>query len=182
MKENRLSCALAVSRWSGAYARWHMTNATKGTGGLRHPKYRKRCFDVLSCARTYARPDFFARCASHAYRLSRNVSLVVLRPRSTYGLERQHKADYSYDIDFYRERGARGVGELQAHMMIDDPRVLGLFMHCEKKHFPVTIHFGKPDVGQGLVDDIGLVRLEKVLQQFSKLTILAHLSQRANRP
>lgn len=82
--------------------------------------------------------------------------------------------NYSYYIDFYRERGARGVGELQAHMMIDDPRVLGLFMHCEKKNFPVTIHFGRPDVGQGLIDDLGLVRLEKVLQQFPKLKILAH--------
>lgn len=82
--------------------------------------------------------------------------------------------DYSYYIDFYRERGARGAGELQASMMIDDPRMLGLLMHCEKKNFPVTIHFGKPGVGQGLTDDMGLVRLEKVLQQFPRLTLLAH--------
>ncbi|MBQ3529337.1 MAG: amidohydrolase family protein [Oscillospiraceae bacterium] len=82
--------------------------------------------------------------------------------------------DYSYYIDFYRELGARGAGELQAHMMLDDPRMLGLLMHCEKKNFPVTIHFGKPGVGQGLLDDLGLVRLEKVLQQFPKLTLLAH--------
>lgn len=82
--------------------------------------------------------------------------------------------DYSYYIDFYRELGARGAGELQAHMMIDDPRMLGLLMHCEKKNFPVNIHFGQPNVGHGLVDDIGLVRLEKVLQQFPKLTLLAH--------
>ena len=51
---------------------------------------------------------------------------------------------------------------------------LGLFMHCEKKNFPVTIHFGKPDEGQGLIDDMGLVRLEKVLRQFPRLTILGH--------
>ena len=82
--------------------------------------------------------------------------------------------NYSYYIDFYRERGACGAGELQANMMIDDPRMLGLFMHCEKKNFPVTIHFGKLGCGQGLVDDIGLIRLEKVLQQFPNLKILAH--------
>ena len=29
-------------------------------------------------------------------------------------------------------------------------------------------------MGQGLIDDMGLVRLEKVLQQFPKLTILGH--------
>jgi len=82
--------------------------------------------------------------------------------------------NYSYYIDFYRERGARGAGELQAHMMIDDPRMLGLLMHCEKENFPVDIHFGRPDFGHGLADDIGLVRLEKVLQQFPKLKLLAH--------
>ena len=82
--------------------------------------------------------------------------------------------DYSYYIDFYRERGARGAGELQANMMIDDPRMLGLFMHCEKKNFPVTIHFGRPERGHGLADELGLVRLERVLQQFPTLKILAH--------
>ncbi len=82
--------------------------------------------------------------------------------------------NYSYYIDFYRERGARGAGELQANMMIDDPRMLGLFMHCEKKNFPVTIHFGMLGCGHGLADDIGLVRLERVLQQFPNLKILAH--------
>ena len=89
----------------------------------------------------------------------------ALDPRMAWNNKRK-VPDYSYYIDFYRERGARGVGELQAHMMIDDPRALGLFMHCEKKNFPVTIHFGEPDAGQGLIDDMGLVRLEKVLQQF----------------
>ena len=97
----------------------------------------------------------------------------ALDPRMAWNSKKK-VPDYSYYIDFYRERGARGVGELQAHMMIDDPRALGLFMHCEKKNFPVTIHFGEPYVGQGLIDDIGLVRLEKVLQQFPKLTVLGH--------
>lgn len=82
--------------------------------------------------------------------------------------------DYSYYIDFFRERGARGAGELQANMMIDDPRMLGLFWHCEKKNFPVTIHFGAFGTRWGLADEIGLVHLERVLQQFPKLKILAH--------
>lgn len=82
--------------------------------------------------------------------------------------------NYSYYIDFYRERGARGAGELQAHMMIDDPRMLGLLMHCEKENFPVDIHFGRSTFGHGLADDLGLVRLEKVMQEFPKLTLLAH--------
>lgn len=82
--------------------------------------------------------------------------------------------DYSYYIDFYRERGARGAGEIQANMMIDDPRMLGLLSHCEKKNFPVTIHFGVYGRRWGVADELGLVRLEKVLQQFPKLQIIAH--------
>ena len=58
--------------------------------------------------------------------------------------------------------------------MIDDPRLLGLFSHCEKKNFPVTLHFGQLGIRWGVVDDLGLVRLEKILAEFPGLKILAH--------
>ena len=80
----------------------------------------------------------------------------------------------SYYLDFFKERGARGVGELQANMYIDDKRMLNLFYHCEKSNMPVTIHFGKLGEGCGVADDLGLPRLEKVLEQFPKLKILGH--------
>jgi len=82
--------------------------------------------------------------------------------------------DFSYYIDFYRERGARGVGEIQANMYIDDPRMMGMLSHCERQDFPVLIHFGTPSVGCGIADDLGLVRLERVLTEFPKLKIIAH--------
>ena len=59
-------------------------------------------------------------------------------------------------------------------MYIDDKRMLNLFYHCEKCNMPVTIHFGKLGEGCGVADDLGLPRLEKVLEQFPKLKILAH--------
>jgi predicted TIM-barrel fold metal-dependent hydrolase len=88
------------------------------------------------------------------------------------------KTDLSYFISYYKERGAKGVGELTANIDMDDPRVLNLFYHCEKCNMPVTIHIGNPGFGTyGLIDLVGLPRLEKVLEQFSKLIILGH-SQR----
>ncbi|MBQ7039821.1 MAG: amidohydrolase family protein [Clostridia bacterium] len=80
----------------------------------------------------------------------------------------------SYYLDFFKERGAKGVGELQANMYIDDPRMMNLFSHIEKSGLPVTIHFGKLGEGCGVADDMGLLRLERVLEEFPKLKILAH--------
>ena len=80
----------------------------------------------------------------------------------------------SYYLDFYRERGAVGVGELQANMYIDDPRMMNLLGHCEKCGMPVTIHFGKLGEGCGVADDLGLPRLERVLQAFPELRLLGH--------
>lgn len=80
----------------------------------------------------------------------------------------------SYYIDFYKEQGAKGVGELQANMYIDDPRMMNLLSSCEKCNVPVTIHFGKIGEGCGIADDIGLPRLEKVLENYPKLKILGH--------
>lgn len=80
----------------------------------------------------------------------------------------------SYYLDYYKERGAKGVGEIQANIYLDDPRYMNLFYHCEKSGMPVTIHFGVLGVGCGAADDIGLVRLERVLKTFPKLKILGH--------
>lgn len=82
--------------------------------------------------------------------------------------------DLSYYLDFFKERGAKGVGELQANLYIDDPRMMNLFYHCQKSNLPVTIHFGRLGEGCGVADDLGLPRLERVLEEFPRLRILGH--------
>lgn len=84
------------------------------------------------------------------------------------------KDNLSYYLDFFKERGAKGVGELQANIYIDDPRIMNLLSHCEKADMPVTIHFGKLGEGCGVADDIGLPRLDKVLSEFPKLKLFGH--------
>ena len=82
--------------------------------------------------------------------------------------------DLSYYLDYYKDHGARGVGEIQAGIDLDDPRYMNLFHHIEKSGLPVTIHFGVQGEGCGPWDDAGLPRLRRVLEEFPKLTVLGH--------
>ncbi|MBQ8341677.1 MAG: amidohydrolase family protein [Clostridia bacterium] len=84
-------------------------------------------------------------------------------------------ADLSLLLNHYKSLGAKGMGELTAQLYADDPMLDNLFTHCEACDMPVTIHIG-PQFGgcYGIVDDMGLPRLEKVLQRHPKLKILGH--------
>lgn len=83
-------------------------------------------------------------------------------------------ADFEYLLRYYKARGARGVGEITANLSFDDKRVYALFAACERVNMPVTFHIGHSDGDYGLIDDLGLPRLEKVLQTFPNLKFLGH--------
>ncbi|NLD88534.1 MAG: amidohydrolase family protein [Clostridiales bacterium] len=82
--------------------------------------------------------------------------------------------DFTYFLEYYKEKGAKGVGEICANLYFDDPLVLNLFKHCEKCGMPITFHIGNMGGDYGLVDEIGLPRLEKILGMFPKLRFLGH--------
>jgi len=78
-------------------------------------------------------------------------------------------------IEHYKALGAKGVGEVTAHMYLDDPKVENLFSACEKCDMPVILHLThRMTRGYGLYDDFGLPRLEKALQKYPNLKILGH--------
>lgn len=83
--------------------------------------------------------------------------------------------DFSDLLGHYVERGAKGVGEVCSNLYFDDPLVLNFFSHIERFSLPVIFHIA-PQVGgyYGLVDDYGLVRLEKVLKMFPGIKFLGH--------
>jgi len=87
------------------------------------------------------------------------------------------EADLSYVLNFYKDLGARGVGELTANLLIDDPLMDNFFYHCGECDMPVTIHIA-PVCTQygyyGIRDDVGLPRLERALKKFPKLKIFGH--------
>ena len=78
-------------------------------------------------------------------------------------------------LNHYKALGAKGVGEVTAKLDADDPRLDALFSACEICDMPVTIHIAPVRVGTyGIYDELGLPRLEKVLQKHPKLKVFGH--------
>ena len=75
----------------------------------------------------------------------------------------------------YRAHGALGVGEVMANLPFDDPLTENLLRCCEKTNMPVLFHIG-PQKGNcyGLIDEPGLPRLERGLQNFPNLLFIGH--------
>ena len=83
--------------------------------------------------------------------------------------------DFTFLLEQYREYGCKGLGEFTARMYWDNPSVLLLLEACEKVGFPVTFHTITAEVNSyGLIDEIGLPRLEKVLGKFPNLKLFGH--------
>ena len=92
-------------------------------------------------------------------------------PRAMYNND---KNDFSMLLDFYMSHGAKGIGEISANIYFDDPRAMNLFAQAEERGLPIIFHIGVMGNDYGLVDDLGLPRLEKVLKTFPKLKVLGH--------
>lgn len=84
------------------------------------------------------------------------------------------ETDFSAILNHYKAYGAKGVAELTCNLYLDDPLLMNLFAHCERCEMPVTIHIGALGGDYGVVDELGLPRLEKVLKTFPKLQIIGH--------
>lgn len=88
-----------------------------------------------------------------------------------------NNANISEALTFYKNLGAKGVGELTAQLPIDDPLIDNFFYHCAECDMPVTIHIAPMNANYhyyGIKDDLGLPRLEKMLKKHKKLKILGH--------
>lgn len=83
--------------------------------------------------------------------------------------------DLSYFINHYKKFGAKGVGELTFNMYVDDPFTENLLYHCSECDMPVIFHIGPQINGcYGMVDDLGLPRIEKMLKKYPKLKLIGH--------
>ena len=85
------------------------------------------------------------------------------------------KFDLAYLINFYKELGAKGIGEVTANLYADDPMVDNLFRAAAQCDMPVTIHLATCKGGTyGIIDDIGLPRIEKLLKKYPDLKLVGH--------
>ncbi len=85
------------------------------------------------------------------------------------------QADFGRLLNWYKEAGCKGVGEMCANLPFDDPLVANMLKHCEECEMPLMFHIG-PRLGgcYGLYDEPGLPRLERMLQQFPSLVFVGH--------
>lgn len=83
--------------------------------------------------------------------------------------------DLSFYLNHYKSLGAKGLGELTSQFYADDPMIDNLFYHCAQCDLPVTIHIS-PEFGNGygLVDELGLPRIEKMLKKHKDLKLIGH--------
>ncbi len=111
-----------------------------------------------------------------AYRMASNNSRLYwfanIDPRSG---QYDPEYDFSHRIEYYKEHGAKGLGELTAALPFDHELYLNLFKYAEKYDMPVIFHMGDGKYHDyGIVDEIGLPRLEKVLGMFPNLIFIGH--------
>jgi len=84
-------------------------------------------------------------------------------------------ADLSAHLNFYKERGCRGLGEITANLRFDDPLVRNLFGHCQACGMPVIFHVAPRAGGcYGLIDELGLPGLTQALADFPDLIFIGH--------
>ena len=84
------------------------------------------------------------------------------------------EADLSVPMMYYKSLGAKGIGELTANLPADDPMMHNLFHHAEKCGLPILFHVGQQGDDYGIVDGLGLHRIEEVLQKFPGLMLIGH--------
>jgi len=74
-----------------------------------------------------------------------------------------------------KEKGAKGVGEVTSRVYFDSPEVELLFTCCEEVELPVLFHLSTGfDKGYGVVDEPGLVQMERMLKKHPKVKFIGH--------
>ncbi len=78
-------------------------------------------------------------------------------------------------LQYYKDLGCKGVGEVMPNLRLMDPLVQNLFAAAEEVDLPI-VYDGSTQIGGdfGLYDDMGMPQLEYTLQSFPKLKIFGH--------
>jgi predicted TIM-barrel fold metal-dependent hydrolase len=87
-------------------------------------------------------------------------------------------ADVDYYVKLlskYKSLGCKGVGELTARIPWDNHLMQFYLAACEQLELPVIFHTITADCNTyGVIDEIGLPKLEAVLKNFPKLKMIGH--------
>ena len=102
----------------------------------------------------------------------RIIPFCNVDPRS---IKNNAYADFEPILQYYKDRGCKGIGEIMPKMDLSDPKLQNLLYYAQKVGLPVTLD-GAPqrDIGFGIYDDPGLPKLEMTLISFPELIVLGH--------
>lgn len=89
-------------------------------------------------------------------------------------VKNSENTDFVPALQWCKDHGAKGVGELAANIPFDDPRALNLFRCCEEADMPVLFHVGLKGIEYGLIGGEHLEKLETALKMFPKLRFFGH--------
>ncbi len=116
-----------------------------------------------------ANEDILDMCAAHPDRF---VPFCNIDPRC---LANSSKAPLDTLLQYYKDKGCKGVGEIMPNMQTMDPKVQNLFACAEKVGLPVTTDGSLVADGDfGLCDQPGLPGLEYTLAIHPNLKMIAH--------
>ena len=83
--------------------------------------------------------------------------------------------DFTPILQYYKDAGCKGIGEVMPKMEIMDPKMQNFLYHAEKVGLSVTFDATpQKGVGFGVYDDPGLPQLEMTLMSFPGLIVFAH--------
>jgi len=85
------------------------------------------------------------------------------------------KGDFRPLLQYYKDKGCKGVGEFVSNFAFDDPMNMNVFKQVEEVGLSLTFHIA-PGIGghYGCYDELGLPLLEKVLKACPNLIMLGH--------
>ncbi len=102
----------------------------------------------------------------------RFIPYCNIDPRSMTNSER---APFAKVLEYYKNKGCKGIGEVMPNMPLMHPFVQNLFQAANDVEMPLVFDGSDQLSGDfGLYDDPGLPQLEHTLQRFPKLKIFGH--------
>lgn len=77
-------------------------------------------------------------------------------------------------LEKYKKMGAVGVGEVAIPMRFDDLRFEHMLDCCQSLELPIMTHMNSKLTNKGIVDEPGLILLERALKKYPKLVYIGH--------
>ena len=78
-------------------------------------------------------------------------------------------------LEYYKNLGCQGLGEVLPNLEFADLKMQNLFYHCQNVGFPLLFDItGTSGYGYGIYDEKGLPQLDSMLTKFNRLIFIGH--------